>query len=97
VNPYPAHERSVGFHRRCVLGSVCRIHADDSRDNQHKAPPVPGVASALGAAVVEVLRSALVTLDTLEPAEQAAIVGTLVADLRARRPMSVEPRTRSAP
>lgn len=54
-------------------------------------PVVPGVTSAIGAALVEVFRSALATLDTLEPAEQTAIVGTLVADLRARRPMSVAP------
>jgi len=52
---------------------------------------VAGVASTRGAALIEVLRSALATLDTLEPAEQAAIVGALVADLRARRPVAVAP------
>ena len=52
---------------------------------------MPGVTSARGVAIVEVLRSALATLDTLEPAEQAAIVGAIVGDLRARRPVAVAP------
>jgi hypothetical protein len=52
---------------------------------------IPGVTSTRGAALVEVVRAALATLDTLEPVEQTAIVGALVADLRARRPMSVAP------
>jgi hypothetical protein len=52
---------------------------------------IPGVTSARGTALVEVLRSALATLDGLDPAEQSAIVGALVADLRARRPIAVAP------
>ena len=44
-----------------------------------------------GLAVVEVLRSALASLDGLPPAEQDQIVATLVADLRARRPVAVSP------
>ncbi len=52
---------------------------------------IPGVTSPRGAALVEVFRSALATLDTLEPAEQTAIVGALVRDLQSRRPMSVVP------
>lgn len=51
----------------------------------------PGVTSTRGAALVEVFRAALAALDYLEPAEQDAIVGAMVADLRARRPMSVAP------
>lgn len=47
----------------------------------------PGVTSARGAALVEVFRAALAALADLESAEQDAIV----ADLRARRPMSVAP------
>lgn len=54
-------------------------------------PRIPGVTSARGAALVEVFRSALATLDGLDPAEQSAIVGSLVADLRARRPIAVAP------
>jgi len=42
-------------------------------------------------AIVEVLRSALASLDSLSPAEQDQIVATLVADLRARRPVAVSP------
>lgn len=41
------------------------------------------------AALVEVIRSALARLDALSPAEQEAIVGALVADLRARCPVAV--------
>jgi len=52
---------------------------------------IPGVTSARGAALVEILRSALASLDGLKPAEQTAIVSSLVADRRARRPMSVAP------
>jgi hypothetical protein len=47
--------------------------------------------SPRGAAIIEVFRSALATLDTLEPDEQTAIVRALVADLRARRPVAVAP------
>lgn len=52
---------------------------------------IPGVTSTRGAALVEVFRAALAAIDGLDPAEQSAIVGSLVADLRARRPMSVAP------
>ena len=47
--------------------------------------------SPRGTALVEVFRSALATIDSLDPAEQAAIVGALVRDLQSRRPMSVAP------
>jgi hypothetical protein len=47
--------------------------------------------TARAAAIVEVLRSALDAIDELEPDEQEAIVAAVVADLRARRPMSVAP------
>ena len=50
-----------------------------------------GIASTRGAALVEVFRAGLAALDDLEPAEQDAIVGALVADLRARRPAAVAP------
>jgi hypothetical protein len=67
--------------------------------------------TARAAAVVEVIRSALASLDSLDPVEANAIVSLLVSDLRARRPMSVaplsalpaptesitDPRTRTAP
>jgi hypothetical protein len=52
---------------------------------------IPGVTSTRGAALVEVFRSALATLDTLEPDELTAIIGAFVADLGTRRPMSVAP------
>jgi hypothetical protein len=52
---------------------------------------IPGVTSVRGAALVEVIRSALASLDGLEPAEQDAIVSALVANLRARRPVAVAP------
>lgn len=51
----------------------------------------PGVTSTRGAALVEVFRAALAALANLEPAEQDAIVGAIVADLRARRPVAVAP------
>lgn len=51
------------------------------------SPRPPGVASTRGAAIVEVLRSALASLDALDPAEQDAVIGAIVADLQARRPM----------
>ncbi len=41
--------------------------------------------TARAAAIVEVLRSALAPIDSLDPEEQDAIVSALVADLRARR------------
>ena len=43
------------------------------------------------AAIVEVFRAGLATLDELEPAEQDHIIGALVSDLRARRPVAVAP------
>jgi hypothetical protein len=51
----------------------------------------PGVRSARGAALVEVFRTSLAALESLDPGEQDAIVAALVADLRARRPASVAP------
>jgi len=54
-------------------------------------PAASGVTSTRGAALVEVFRVSLAALAELEPAEQDAIVSALVADLRARRPMSVAP------
>ena len=51
----------------------------------------PRVGSARGAALVEVFRTSFAALESLESAEQAAIVAALVADLRARRPASVAP------
>lgn len=47
--------------------------------------------TARGKAIVEVMRSALASLDTLDPADQDTIVSALIADLRARRPMSIAP------
>lgn len=54
-------------------------------------PAAPGVATAGGAALVEVFRTSLAAMDALAPAEQDAIVSALVADLRARRPVAVAP------
>jgi hypothetical protein len=51
----------------------------------------PGVTRARAAALVEVFRVSFAALAELEPDEQDAIVTALVADLRARRPMSVAP------
>jgi hypothetical protein len=51
----------------------------------------PGVGSARGAALVEVFRTSLAALESLDPAEQDAIVAALVDDLRVRRPASVAP------
>lgn len=45
--------------------------------------------SARAAAIVEVIRSALGALDSLEPTEQQRIYSVLVTDLRSRRPMAV--------
>ena len=47
--------------------------------------------NARAAAIIEVLRSALASMEHLDPAEQDLIVSTLVADLRARRPVAVAP------
>ena len=46
----------------------------------------PGVASARGAALVEVFRTALAAADRLDPVERDAIYTALFADLRSRRP-----------
>jgi hypothetical protein len=43
------------------------------------------------AAIIRTLRAALAATETLEPAEQDLVVGALVADLRARRPVAVAP------
>lgn len=51
--------------------------------------PAPGVTSARGTALVEVFRASPAALAALEPAEQDAIVGAIVVDLRARRPVAV--------
>ncbi len=45
--------------------------------------------TARAAAAVEILRSTLATIDSLDPEEQDHIIGALVADLRARRPVAV--------
>lgn len=45
--------------------------------------------TARGIAIIEVMRSALTSIESLEPAERDIIIGTLVADLRARHPESV--------
>jgi hypothetical protein len=66
--------------------------AELARAALRPGPRIPGVTSTRGAALVEVFRAALATLDELEPAEQAVIVASLVADLRARRPVAVAPR-----
>lgn len=39
--------------------------------------------------IVEHVREALAAIDELEPHEQDAIIGALVADLRSRRPMAI--------
>lgn len=49
-------------------------------------PPSPRAA-----AIVEVVRSALASLDKLEPAEQDHITAAIVADIRSRRPVAVAP------
>jgi hypothetical protein len=54
-------------------------------------PTAPGITSTRGVALVEVFRASLASLDGLAPAEQDAIVGAIVADLRARRPVAVAP------
>ena len=46
------------------------------------------------AAIIEVIRVALGSLDELAPAEQDHIIGALVADLRTRRPVAVAPLSR---
>lgn len=47
--------------------------------------------SARAAAVVEVMRSALATLDALDVGDADRVVAALVADLRTRRPIAVAP------
>ena len=47
--------------------------------------------SPLASAILEVIRSALDRSDKLDAAEAELVFSTLVADLRARRPMSVAP------
>ena len=42
-------------------------------------------------AIIEVIRSALAAMEHLDPVEQDLIVATIVADLRARRPVAVAP------
>lgn len=47
--------------------------------------------SARAAAAIEVMRSALASIEHLDPVEQDLIVAALVADLRARRLVAVAP------
>jgi hypothetical protein len=53
--------------------------------------------TARGAAVAELIRTALATADRLDPVERDAIYAALVADLRSRRPESVSPMTLGPP
>ena len=50
-----------------------------------------------GLAIVELMRSAMTTLESLDPAERDIVIGALVADLRARHPESVSILTLGPP
>ncbi len=53
--------------------------------------------TARAAAVAELIRTALVAADQLDPIERDAIYAALVADLRSRRPEAVSPMTLGPP
>ena len=53
--------------------------------------------TARAAAIVEVFRSTIASIETLDPAEQDLIIAAIVADLRARRPVAIAPMTFGPP